>query len=182
MARLLGRQSGSDPSQHHVSEGQEDGALPFGRQPLPRSRSRLTGLAHRAIQANAPEHAVLRCRFSAIRPIPSNYQRHPVWDIELFFRWVKQTLKIKHFVGRSENAVRIQLAVALIAFLLLRMAQATHRIVESPLAFARLIRANLMHDRPIHRLHEPEDPPPPNQTENATRCGPKQLCSKPQYS
>jgi IS4 transposase len=45
------------------------------------------------------------------------------WQIELFFRWVKQTLRIEHFVGVSENAVRIQIAVALIAFLILRMAQ-----------------------------------------------------------
>ncbi len=35
------------------------------------------------------------------------------WDIELFFRWIKQTLKIKKFLGTSENAVRIQVAVAL---------------------------------------------------------------------
>ncbi len=42
------------------------------------------------------------------------------WAIELFFRWVKQTLKIRRFLGTSENAVRIQIAVALIAFLLLR--------------------------------------------------------------
>jgi hypothetical protein len=117
---------------------------------------------------------------SPAEEIAEIYKRR--WAIELFFRWMKQTLKIKHFVGHSENAVRIQLTVALIAFLLLRTAQAAHRIVESPLAFARLIRANLMHDRPIHRLHEPEDPSPPVQTENATRCGPKQLCSKPQYS
>ena len=41
------------------------------------------------------------------------------WAIELFFRWVKQTLKITHFLGVSENAIRIQIAVALIAFLLL---------------------------------------------------------------
>jgi DDE family transposase len=43
------------------------------------------------------------------------------WRVELFFRVMKQTLKITRFVGRSENAVRIQIAVALIAFLLLRV-------------------------------------------------------------
>jgi hypothetical protein len=80
------------------------------------------------------------------------------WQIELFFRWVKQTLKIKHFIGISENAVRIQIAVALITFLILRMAQATQQIVHSPLAFARLVRTNLMHKRPIDRLLEPEQP------------------------
>jgi hypothetical protein len=82
------------------------------------------------------------------------------WAIELFFRWVKQTLKIKHFIGRSENAVRIQIAVALIAYLLLRMAQGVSKITASPLAFARLIRANLMHRRQIDRLIRPSPPAP----------------------
>ncbi|NEJ26245.1 IS4 family transposase, partial [Rhizobium leguminosarum] len=77
------------------------------------------------------------------KEIADLYKRR--WAIELFFRWVKQTLKIKHFLGASENAVRIQIAVALIAFLLLRMAQADQSMVQSPLAFARLVRANLMH-------------------------------------
>jgi IS4 transposase len=81
------------------------------------------------------------------------------WAIELFFRWVKQTLKITRFVGTSENAVRIQIAVALIAFLLLRMAQALQTAVPSPIVFARLIRANLMHRRSIDNLLGP--PPIP---------------------
>ncbi len=41
------------------------------------------------------------------------------WMIELFFRSMKQTLRIRHFIGRSENAIRAQIAVALIAFLIL---------------------------------------------------------------
>ncbi len=77
------------------------------------------------------------------------------WAIELFFRWVKQTLKITRFVGTSENAVRIQIAVALIAFLLLRLAQATQKVVLSPTVFSRLVRANLFHRRSIHNLLEP---------------------------
>ena len=80
------------------------------------------------------------------------------WAIELFFRWVKQTLKIKHLLGRSENAVRIQIAVALIAYLLLRLAQAATKTTGSPLAFARLVRANLMHRRQIDRLSRPAPP------------------------
>lgn len=42
------------------------------------------------------------------------------WQIELFFRWIKQTLKIRHFLGTSKNAVRIQVATALIIYLVLR--------------------------------------------------------------
>jgi Transposase DDE domain/Domain of unknown function (DUF4372) len=82
------------------------------------------------------------------------------WDIELFFRWVKQTLKIKHFFGRSENAVRIQLAVALLAFLLLRLAHCQIKMGESLLGFHRLVKANLMHRRALDRLLGPDRTPP----------------------
>ncbi len=92
------------------------------------------------------------------RDIAGLYKRR--WEIELFFRWVKQTLKIRHFLGTSENAVRIQIAVALIAYLLLRLAQADQEMVESPLAFARLVRANLMHRKRIDRLLTPASRPP----------------------
>jgi len=87
---------------------------------------------------------------ASAREIADLYKRR--WAVELFFRWVKQTLKIRHFLGTSENAVRIQIAVALIAFLLLRLAQAAQNAVRTPLAFARLVRLNLMHRRPIDRL------------------------------
>lgn len=40
------------------------------------------------------------------------------WDIELFFKWLKQNLKIKQFLGRNENAVRVQIYIAIIAYLL----------------------------------------------------------------
>jgi transposase len=80
------------------------------------------------------------------------------WQIELFFRWVKHTLKVRHFFGTSENAVCIQLAVALIAFLLLRMAHGLQNNVQNLLTFTRLAANNLMHRRPIDRLLE--TPPP----------------------
>ena len=83
------------------------------------------------------------------------------WQIELFFKWIKQNLKIGHFLGNSENAVRIQVFVALIAYLVLRAAQACQDTVEKALEFARLVRLNLMHRRPIDALRAPK-PPPPN--------------------
>lgn len=94
------------------------------------------------------------------------------WQVELFFRWIKQVLKIKHFLGTSENAVRIQIAVALIAFVLLRIAQTMQSAVTSPLTFARLVRANLMHRRTIERLLEPERRPskPPQMTFGFVPC------------
>jgi hypothetical protein len=81
------------------------------------------------------------------------------WQIELFFRWIKHTLKIRHFLGTSENAVRIQIVIALIAFVLLRTAHRLQGNVKTLLSFTRLVTQNLMHRRPIGRLLEP---PPPN--------------------
>jgi hypothetical protein len=99
---------------------------------------------------------------ASAQEIADLYKRR--WAIELFFRWVKQTLKIGHFFGVSENAVRIQIAIAMIAFVLLRLAHDAHRIVTSPLAFARLIRTNLMHRRAIvDLLHIPPPPIDPSQ-------------------
>ncbi len=94
---------------------------------------------------------------AAAQEIADLYRRR--WAIELFFRWVKQVLKITRFLGISENAVRTQIAVALIAFLLLRLAQAAQKAVASPLRFARLVRANLMHKKPLDSLLDPEPPP-----------------------
>jgi hypothetical protein len=91
--------------------------------------------------------------------IAALYKRR--WHIELFFRWVKQTLKVTHFLGTSENAVRLQIIAALIAFLLLRLAHQANTIVHSPLAFARLIRANLLHRRLIADLLRATLPPDP---------------------
>lgn len=53
------------------------------------------------------------------------------WQIELLFKWIKQTLKIKRFIGRSENAVKIQIHAAMTAFLLLRMLRQTCAISHS---------------------------------------------------
>lgn len=92
------------------------------------------------------------------------------WAIELFFRWVKQTLKITRFLGTSDNAVRTQIAVALIAFLLLRLAQATQKAIASPLAFARLVRINLMQRRRLDHLLTINPPPPQNPAQPDIPC------------
>ena len=85
------------------------------------------------------------------------------WQIELFFRLMKQTLKITHFIGRSENAVRIQIAVALIAFLLLRLLYKMTKAQHGFLELVRLVRANLMHRKDLTRLRQIQTPPPIDQ-------------------
>ncbi len=76
------------------------------------------------------------------------------WQIELFFRLMKQTLKIRHFIGRSQNAVRIQIAAALIAHLILRLLQNIAKAKHGFLELTRLVRANLMHRKSALNLKE----------------------------
>jgi IS4 transposase len=74
------------------------------------------------------------------------------WQIELFFRLMKQTLRITKFLGRSENAVRIQIAVALIALLIISAARKASEVPLTHLQAIRLVRANLMHRKQATRL------------------------------
>lgn len=62
------------------------------------------------------------------------------WQIELLFRWIKQHLKIRKFLGTNENAIRLQILAAMIAYLLLRIAAHANRITVLPLRFAELVR------------------------------------------
>jgi IS4 transposase len=127
-----------------------------------KSRRNPMGDAVREVRVKTETGKVLRILSNDLdasaQEIADLYKRR--WAIELFFRWIKQTLKITRFLGTSENAVGIQIAVALITFLILRLAQTTQVAVQSPIAFARLVRANLMHRRRIDRLLEPNERPP----------------------
>lgn len=53
------------------------------------------------------------------------------WGIELFFKWIKQHLRIKKFLGRTENAVRIQILTALISYLLVVLYKQRHALRQS---------------------------------------------------
>ena len=71
------------------------------------------------------------------------------WQIELFFKALKQNLKIKTFVGTSENAVRIQIWTALIAILLLKIQQLRSKLGWSLSNLAALLRLNIMAHRKL---------------------------------
>lgn len=65
------------------------------------------------------------------------------WEIELFFKWIKQHLKIKKFFGESENAVRIQLLTALIAYLLVALQKVRQQFAGTLWAFLAELRTGL---------------------------------------
>lgn len=88
------------------------------------------------------------------------------WQVELFFKWTKQNLKIRKFLGTSVNAVRIQIAAAMIAFLLIRLARKNAPDRTSMQTLSRLIRVNIMHRKTWQRLFEPPPKPPPLPDQN----------------
>jgi hypothetical protein len=83
------------------------------------------------------------------------------WQVELFFKALKQNLKIKTFVGTTANALRIQIWTALIAMLLLRYLQLRSTFGWSLSNLAALLRMNLFVHRDLWAwINQPFDKPP----------------------
>jgi putative transposase len=94
------------------------------------------------------------------------------WQIELLFRWLKQHLKIRKFLGRNENAIKLQIFAALIAYLLLRLAAAAFKVKFEILRFADLVRAFLFCRRRVAAI---DLAPPVNPSRKRDRSSPNQL-------
>jgi len=82
------------------------------------------------------------------------------WQIELFFKWLKQNLKLKGFLGTSKNAVLTQIWAALCVSLLLAYMKFVSRIGLSMQQIARLLQLNLFLKRDFLALLKNELPPP----------------------
>ncbi len=94
------------------------------------------------------------------------------WQIEIFFKALKQNLKIKTFVGTSANAVKIQIWTALIAMLMLRFLQLRSQFNWSLSNLVALLRMNLFTHRDLWAwLNKPyETPPIPYEPEQLQFC------------
>lgn len=77
------------------------------------------------------------------------------WQVELFFKWVKQNLKIKAFIGTTDNAVMTQVMVALCVYLILAYLKFQARIGQSLQQMSRLIHLNLFARRDLIELFKP---------------------------
>ena len=80
------------------------------------------------------------------------------WQVELFFKWIKQNLKIKSFIGNSKNAVLTQIWVALCSCLLLAYLKFSARLGWSLQKMLRLLQLNLFMRRDLMALLR-DDPP-----------------------
>lgn len=74
------------------------------------------------------------------------------WQIELFFKWLKQHLRIKHFWGTTENAVRIQVYVAIVTFCLVAIVQHELRLNRSTYEILQILNLSLTDTIPLTEL------------------------------
>ena len=81
------------------------------------------------------------------------------WDIELFFKWIKQNLKIKTFIGTSENAVKIQIWTAMIAYLLTEYIRFKSKTSFPVLKTFRILSENILCHSEIFQLLMKNSPP-----------------------
>ena len=86
------------------------------------------------------------------------------WQIELFFKWIKQNLKIKAFLGTSKNAVMTQIWIALCVYQMLAYLKYLSRINRSLQQMIRLLQLNLFARRDLLALlrGDPPEPAPPD--------------------
>lgn len=140
-----------------VSKGDSRLAIPLRRIKLRRAQGgKLTLLTNDLTRSAVEIAALYKCR----------------WQIELLFRWIKQHLDIRRFLGSTDNAIRLQVLAAMIAYLLLRIAARTNGVAILPLRFAELVRQFLFTRRPIATITKP---PPVNASHAKPRSCLEQL-------
>ena len=76
------------------------------------------------------------------------------WQVELFFKWIKQHLKIKSFYGTSANAVKTQIWIAISTYLLIAIARKELHVPEPVTlhTFLHILEVNLFEQRPINQI------------------------------
>ena len=79
------------------------------------------------------------------------------WQVELFFKWIKQHLKIKSFWGTTENAVRIQVNIAIITYCLVSIVSKDLKIDRSIYEILQILSASLLDKTPVNELLEKSD-------------------------
>jgi len=82
--------------------------------------------------------------------IAAIYKRR--WQIELFFKWIKQNLRIKTFYGRSENAVKTQIWIAVCVYLMVACLNKAHHLDENLSRILQILSVNVFQKEPINQV------------------------------
>lgn len=76
------------------------------------------------------------------------------WKIELFFKWIKQHLKIKSFWGQSENAVKTQVWIAVAIYVLIAIAKKKFMLKQSLYEIIQILSISIFEKMPINQLFQ----------------------------
>jgi transposase len=88
------------------------------------------------------------------------------WEIELFFKWIKQNLRVKTFYGTSPNAVKTQIWIAMIVYLLLAILKQRYQL-DPPLSkLLHFLDTNLFEQKPLICIFQPNGRSLPRQKDN----------------
>ena len=74
------------------------------------------------------------------------------WQVELFFKWIKQNLSIQHFFGNSINAVKSQIWIAVCVYLLVMIARKQLNLPASPQILLNIFEVNMFEKTTIDQL------------------------------
>ena len=78
------------------------------------------------------------------------------WHVELFFKWIKQHLRIKAFYGTSENAVKIQIWIAIAVYVLVAIVKKRLNLSQSLYSILQILSVSLFEKTPILQLFSPD--------------------------
>jgi hypothetical protein len=84
------------------------------------------------------------------RVIGELYRRR--WQVELFFKWIKQHLRIRGFYGRSENAVRCQIWSAICTYLMVAIVKKEYKVGKSLNEILQIVSVNIFEQMTLHQL------------------------------
>ena len=76
------------------------------------------------------------------------------WKIELFFKWIKQHLKIKSFWGQSENAVKTQIWIAVSVYVLVAIAKKKFMLKQTLYEILQILSISIFERMPINQLFQ----------------------------
>ncbi len=74
------------------------------------------------------------------------------WQIELFFRWIKENLRIRSFYGTSPNAIRVQIWTAISAYLATALARRHHKVTTNLTTFLQVLSLHACSRVPLDQL------------------------------
>ena len=81
------------------------------------------------------------------------------WQVELFFKWIKQHLRIKHFLGNSENAVKTQVWCAVATYVLIAIVKKELQLDTSLYTLLQILSVSIFEKMPLQQALTENDPP-----------------------